>query len=105
MIADGAISAEKLAAHAVSADYTAAIGTGWAGDAAPYSVEVTVNGILASDTPLIDVAPAEDFAEAEKQLEAWGYVYRAVTGDDKITFYATEKPEVDIPIKIKAVRK
>ncbi len=104
-LADGSVTTEKLAAHAVSTDYTATIGTGWAGDTAPYSVEVTVNGILASDTPLIDLAPAEDFVEAEMQIEAWGYVYRAVTGDGKITFYATGKPEVDIPIKIKAVRK
>jgi len=104
-IANSSITAGKLAAHAVSADYTATIGTGWAGAAAPYSIEVTVNGILASDTPFIDLNPSATYATAEKQIEGWGYIYRAVTAADKITFYATEKPTVAIPIKIKAVRK
>lgn len=104
-VVNGSIAAGKLAAHSVSADYTATIGTGWAGAAAPYSIEVTVNGILASDTPFIDLNPSATYATAEKQIEGWGYIYRAVTAADKITFYATEKPTVAIPIKIKAVRK
>lgn len=102
---DGVVSSAKLAANSVSANYTATIGTGWSGTAAPYTIAVTVTGIVASDTPMIDLNPSATFATAEKQIEAWGYVYRAVTAANKITFYATEKPEVSIPIKIKAVRK
>lgn len=104
-IKDGVVSSAKLAANSVSANYTATIGTGWSGTAAPYTIAVTVTGIVASDTPMIDLNPSATFATAEKQIEAWGYVYRAVTAANKITFYATEKPEVSIPIKIKAVRK
>lgn len=104
-IADGNVTAAKIAAGAVSANYTATIGTGWTGTAAPYSIDVTVTGILATDTPLIDLNPSATFATAEAEIEAWGYIYRAVTAANKITFYATEKPTVSIPVKIKAVRK
>lgn len=104
-LAGSSVTAAKIAAGAVSADYTATIGTGWTGTAAPYSIAVTVTGILATDTPLIDLNPSATFATAQAQIEAWGYVYRAVTAANKITFYATEKPTVSIPVKIKAVRK
>ena len=104
-IANSAVTAVKIANNAVSTTYTATIGTGWSGSAAPYSIAVTVSGILADDTPIIDLVPSSTFATAEQQMEAWGYVYRAVTAANKVTFYATEKPTVSIPIQIKAVRK
>ena len=104
-LADGAVTADKIADGSVSTDYTATIGTGWVGDAAPYSIEVPVNGILASDWPLIDLYPSSDYAATLQQIEAWGYVYKADTAANQIAFYATEKPTVSIPIKIKVVRK
>lgn len=104
-IKDGVVSSAKLAANSVSTDFTANIGTDWNGTEAPFSIDVTVNGVLEDDKPLIDLNPSATFAAAEQQIEAWGYVYRAVTAANEITFYATDKPEVVIPIKIKAVRK
>ena len=84
---------------------TAIPSTAWANETAPFVAEVAVAGILATDTPDIDLVAAEDFTAAEPQLEAWGYIYKAVTKDGAITFRATEKPEVELPIQIKAVRK
>lgn len=84
---------------------TAIPATAWANETAPFVAEVAVAGILATDTPDIDLVAAEDFTAAEPQLEAWGYIYKAVTKDGAITFRATEKPEVELPIQIKAVRK
>lgn len=104
-IAAGAITAEKLASNSVSANYTGTIGANWSGTNAPYSITVTIKGILASDTPFIDLVASDTWETAEQQIEAWGYVYKAVTKANAITFYASEKPAVSIPIKIKAVRK
>lgn len=104
-IVNEAVTGEKIAANAVSTTYTASIATGWSGSAAPYSKAVTVNGITANDTPIIDLVPSSTYATAQKEIEAWGYVYRAVTAANTITFYATEKPIVAIPIQIKVVRK
>ena len=104
-IAGGAVTMAKLADHAVSVDYTATLNTTWRGSAAPYTKEQTINGILATDKPLIDIVPSATFADAEKQADAWALVYRAVTAANKITFYAKAKPTVSIPLQIRCIRK
>ena len=104
-IKDKAVTMAKLADHAVSVDYTATLNTTWSGSAAPYTKEQTINGILATDKPLIDLMPSATFADAEKQTNAWALVYRAVTAANKITFYAKAKPTVSIPLQIRCIRK
>lgn len=78
--------------------------TSWLGSSAPYSKTVTVTGILETDTPIIDVVMSGTYSTDEARIEAWGYIYRAVTANGSITFYATEKPSVELPIQIKVVR-
>lgn len=78
--------------------------TGWTGDAAPYAQEVTVTGITAADTPLVDIVQTGTEAMDEPMREAWGVVTRIVTGAGKITAYASEKPAVNIPIQLKVVK-
>ena len=104
-IKDKNVTMAKLADHAVSVDYTVTLNTTWSGSAAPYTKEQTINGILAADKPLIDLAPSATFADAEKQTNAWALVYRAVTAANKITFYAKAKPTVSIPLQIRCIRK
>lgn len=104
-IKDKAVTMAKLADHAVSVDYTVTLDTTWSGDAAPYTKEQTINGILAADAPLIDIVPSAIFADAEKQADAWALIYRAVTAANKITFYAKAKPTVSIPLQIRCIRK
>ena len=104
-IKNKAVTMAKLADHAVSVDYTATLNTTWSGSAAPYTKEQTINGILATDKPLIDIVPSATFADAEKQADAWALIYRAVTAANKITFYAKAKPTVSIPLQIRCIRK
>ena len=104
-IKDKAVTMAKLADHAVSVDYTTTLNTTWSGSAAPYTKEQTINGILATDKPLIDLVPSATFADATKQENAWALIYRAVTAANKITFYAKAKPTVSIPLQIRCVRK
>ena len=104
-IKDKAVTMAKLADHAVSVDYTATLNTTWSGSAAPYTKEQTINGILETDKPLIDIVPSATFADAEKQADAWALIYRAVTAANKITFYAKAKPTVSIPLQIRCIRK
>ena len=120
---DGKMAAQFAAAshsHAISAitglqtaldnkasvsTYSASlISTGWTGDAAPYAQEVTVTGITAADTPLVDIVQTGTEATDEPMREAWGVVTRIVTGAGKITAYASEKPTVNIPIQLKVVK-
>lgn len=84
--------------------YTATIpASGWAGSEAPYTCNVTVTGLLAADKPIVDIIPSATYATAETQIEAYGYIYRMVTQENKIVAYATDKPAVDIPIQVKVV--
>ena len=80
------------------------LSTGWTGDAVPYAQEVTVTGITAADTPLVDIVQTGTEDTDEPMRDAWGVVTRIVTGAGKITAYASEKPTVNIPIQLKVVK-
>ena len=90
--------------HVEHAILTTTLGTDWSGTSAPYTKTVSVSGILSTDTPIIDVVMSGTYSTDEARAEAWGYIYRAVTANGSITFYATEKPTVSLPIQIKVVR-
>ena len=90
--------------HVKHAILTATLNTTWSGTSAPFSKTVTVSDILSTDTPIIDVVMSGTYSTDEARAEAWGYIYRAVTANGSITFYATEKPTVSLPIQIKVVR-
>ena len=78
--------------------------TGWTGEAAPYTQEVTVTDITAADTPLVDIVQTGTEATDAPMREAWGVVTRIVAGAGKITAYASEKPAVDVQIQLKVVK-
>lgn len=90
--------------HVKHAVLTATLDTTWSGTSAPYTKTVSVSGILSTDTPIIDVVMSGTYATDEARAEAWGYIYRTVTANDSITFYAMEKPTVSLPIQIRVVR-
>jgi len=90
--------------HVKHAVLTATLDTTWDGEEAPYTKTITVSGILATDTPIIDIVMSGTYSTDEARIEVWGYIYRAVTDNDSITFYATEKPTVSLPIQIRVVR-
>lgn len=77
---------------------------GWTGTSAPFSQEITVNGILETDKPKVDVVVSGAYATAETEVEAWGYVYRIVTSQNGVTAFATEKPEVSLNIQMEVLR-
>lgn len=94
-----------LDAKATVSYYTATLlSTGWTGSAAPYSQDVTVTGITADDRPKVEIVQTGTEATDEPMRDAWGVVTRAVSGADKITVYASEKPQVDIPIQLEVVK-
>ena len=84
--------------------FNVTLDTSWSGSAAPYSKSVTVTGILETDTPIIDVVMSGTYATDKARQEAWAYIYRAVTANNSITFYASEKPSVNLPVQITVVR-
>ena len=90
--------------HVNHAVLTTTLNTTWQGSQAPYTKTQTVSGLLATDTPIVDVVMSGTFATDQARIEAWGYVYRITTANNAITLYATEKPTVSLPIQLKVVR-
>lgn len=115
-IADGAVgttqldsdsvTSVKIAADAVSTTYTGSLTVaGWSGSAAPYSQAVTVTGILATDAPIVDLIPSDTYSVAENEIEGWGMIYKAITSDNTITFYATDIPSAPLSFQVRCIRK
>lgn len=105
-IDSNAVTAAKIAANAVSTAYTASIQTvDWTGVSAPFTADITVLGLTATDTPIVDAIMSGTYATDELRDEAWGVIYRAVTSADTITFYAKEKPNVELPFSLLCIRK
>lgn len=95
-----------LSAKATSAIYTATIpATGWTGSEAPFKIDtITVGGILASDTPIVDIVQTGTEATDSVMREDWPKITRITTKAGGITVYASEIPSAAIPIQLKVVR-
>lgn len=82
--------------------YTATVGTAWTAKTGYVQQTITVNGILATDNPIIDlVATTADF---EAQQKAWGKIFKVTTAANAITLYASEATEKAISLQLKVVR-
>lgn len=80
------------------------LSSGWS-DVAPFTQTITVNGLLETDNPIIDVN-MENVTDAEGVLEQYGCIGRVtVSADNTVIAYCyTEKPEIDMPIIFKVIR-
>lgn len=78
--------------------------SGWNANA-PYTQTLTVPGMLASDTPLVDVALSDTDETAITQLYAYGCIGRIDAGNGQITVKCYEEhPSVDLTLAMKVVR-
>lgn len=81
---------------------TITLSTTWTGSAAPYTQAVTVSGILATDTPILDLVASTTNYEDEQT--AWANVFKAVASANTLTFYTKEKTETSLTIQARVVR-
>lgn len=84
----------------------ATIGTTWTGTEEPYTQTITVSGILATDTPIIDVILNDslDYTSVQDILDAYGNFYRITTQDGSITVYSKDVTTVNVPVQMKVNR-
>lgn len=98
----GALSSDTVFAQTVV--YQAIIGTSWSGSA-PYTQNISVSGILESDTPIVDIdLSAVDYSNKDAVIEAYSKIYRITTAANSITIYADEATTTAVPIQLKVVR-
>lgn len=102
-IADKSITVDKVADSARTKTFYVTI-PDWDGTAAPYSRSLAVNGILATDIPMVFFFAPANFADLEAQQEAFAMLYDVESANDTITFYAKEKPEVPFTVMIEVNR-
>ena len=97
---------DGLTTKAEVSNYTAIITTTWTeGSSSVYSQTISVQGILSTDTPIIDVVLDSDPTTAQNQMDAWSYISRISTSNDSITVYAVgAAPTTAIPIQILCMR-
>lgn len=78
--------------------------SGWS-SSVPYTQTVSIQGILATDVPVVDVVLSSTTSTAKSQLEAWSCVSKIETAAGSITATCLEElPAIDIPIQLKVVR-
>ncbi len=97
---------DGLATKAEIKKFTATVGTSWAkGASNEYTQEVTVDGVLETDTPTIDLVLSDDVETAKSQIEAWSCVSRITTETGKIKIYCYDvAPESEFTIQIISFR-
>lgn len=83
---------------------TITLGTTWTGSEAPFTQEVSVSGMLATDNPQAGIILSSTYATATEQLKEYAKIFRAVTSAGKVTFYAKEATTVDLSIQLKIIR-
>lgn len=102
---DVTLTAEDVGAGAPATSATVTLtAAGWTGSAAPYSQSVSCS-IVAADTPVVTVDPETNSSDMDANTEiinAWALVSvkEPTQGAASLTFYATEKPTINIPVKV-----
>jgi hypothetical protein len=105
-IGDGVTAWNSLAFEIADVqDFTATIPTtGWSGSG-PFTIAVTVNGILSTDVPTVDLNTSGiTYSNLNQHNIDFGRIYRVVSSTNTLTFSATGIPALAIPISIRVVR-
>lgn len=99
-------SAYELAnTKASTAVYTATISTIWTGTSAPFTQNITVTGMLATDAPFAYPVYSTTNATALLQQETWFKIGKITTGTNTIAVTCfEEKPTTALPIQLRVVR-
>lgn len=99
------LTAEDVGAGEPATSATVTLTTsGWTGSAAPYSQQVACS-IVAADTAVVAVdvdTPGTDADADVEAINAWALCTQRnpTQGAGTLTFYCTEKPTINIPVKV-----
>ena len=70
----------------------------------PYTNTVTVSGLLATDTPTMDLVASPTYATAQNEIADYGNIYKATCANNSLTVYATSAPTHNLSIQLVCVR-
>lgn len=99
------LTADDVGAGAPATSATVTLtASGWTGSAAPFSQQVSCS-IVAADTAVVAVdvdTPGTDADADAEAINAWALCTQQnpTQGAGTLTFYCTEKPTINIPVKV-----
>lgn len=98
-------AADTLTKSAEALTYSATfLASGWS-SSAPYTQTVTIEGLLSSDTPIVDILLSSDTATAEQELISYGYFSKFTAGNNSLTATALSTvPTQDITVQLTVIR-
>lgn len=101
------VTANNLAPEAISKVFTATItNDGWSGSGDWFSKTMTITGLTEGSNYTVDVQGSTSGGESRQDIiDAWSVIDSITISDNSLTAYATEVPEVSIPIKILRITK
>lgn len=71
----------------------------------PWIATVTVAGMLSTDQPVMDIDMASvAFADVDAVQSDWALVYRATSGSNSLSLYATDEPASTFDVILKVTR-
>ena len=71
--------------------------TGWTGENEPYSQVIEVEG-MTSDRKFLGLTSEDSLENMPEINKALGLVYGIESGEGIVTFYASQKPEIDLNV-------
>ena len=76
--------------------------TGWS-TSFPYTQTISNNEISSNDNPILGMVIPETYNadQIKAYQKAFSYIFAGTTADGSITFYATNKPEIDLTVGLK----
>lgn len=104
MLANDAVTAEKVAEFSRTQYFIVNVGTEWNGDSAPYTRSYQVNGLRNDDVPKLFFYPPDDFGAVETAQDAFSQLYSVESGDGSILLYAKEKPAAEFSVLVEVSR-
>lgn len=76
----------------------------WVGNDAPYVLTATVTDMTADIAPIIGLVVSPAIETGNEQIKQWGYISRAVSGENIITFYCYKnKPTIELTANVKVI--
>ena len=82
----------------------AVVGVDWETEGNYYYQDITVEGILETDTPFVGVKTGDDNDANSEYQAAMSKVFRISTHQNRIRLWVKLKPSIAFPIQIKVVR-
>lgn len=80
------------------------LSTDWEGDSVPFTQEIEVEEMLATDAPTIVLVPAGTHSEQMAQVAEFSKIFRGITSDGKITFYAKEATTLTLTLQMQLIK-